>query len=393
MTTHVFIVDAGTFRYHLEYLFAGTGAKDFVIDFNDAQNSDLGYQGENLLLSMIADVQRIRKKDKIIFYLQQSFSNKIAEGKFFGIFEAKEDWAFLDNNDGKQFLVKELGKSLTFRTLISPLNVYPHGVTEWEALDEIKNIQSPQQMLWSLIYRKLKGHRGNTMITDYEAERLFQLIRNKNERSTLSHAGKNLSFDKERQEIITVEGATKKYTGGTEDIKILKRLIQKREENKSYETHLQAYVTKNIGTARNKSLDNCLVGDAKIEWLGNEVSCGVGMQRIDVMLSTVSKKIPILIPIELKSTDAEAKNITQIQRYIDWINQYYIPNKPSDIQPVLLTKKSANPQGKKWLKLLENIEEFNRKNKNECYPLKLVTHSIVNGDLFFETTPSSFSLS
>ena len=27
-TTHVFIVDTNTFKYHLEYLFAGTGAKD-----------------------------------------------------------------------------------------------------------------------------------------------------------------------------------------------------------------------------------------------------------------------------------------------------------------------------------------------------------------------------
>ena len=35
-TTHVFIVDSNTFKYHLEYLFAGTGAKDYVIDFNNS---------------------------------------------------------------------------------------------------------------------------------------------------------------------------------------------------------------------------------------------------------------------------------------------------------------------------------------------------------------------
>ena len=28
-----------------------------------------------------------------------------------------------------------------------------------------------------------------------------------------------------------------------------------------------------------------LLGKAKPEWLGNEVSCGVGMQRIDLMVS------------------------------------------------------------------------------------------------------------
>ena len=68
--------------------------------------------------------------------------------------------------------------------MLKPYKVYPKGVSEWEALDEIKNITSPYQMLWSLIYRKLKGNRGNTMITLYESERLISLIRNKNKQAT-----------------------------------------------------------------------------------------------------------------------------------------------------------------------------------------------------------------
>ena len=35
MNTHVFIVDSITLKNHIEYLFAGTGAKDHVIDFNN----------------------------------------------------------------------------------------------------------------------------------------------------------------------------------------------------------------------------------------------------------------------------------------------------------------------------------------------------------------------
>ena len=31
MTTHVFIVDDNTFKYHLEYMFAGTGAKKMLL--------------------------------------------------------------------------------------------------------------------------------------------------------------------------------------------------------------------------------------------------------------------------------------------------------------------------------------------------------------------------
>ncbi|MEW6653232.1 MAG: DUF91 domain-containing protein, partial [Bacteroidota bacterium] len=34
-TTHVFIVDSTTFKVHLEYLFAGTGAGDKIVDFNN----------------------------------------------------------------------------------------------------------------------------------------------------------------------------------------------------------------------------------------------------------------------------------------------------------------------------------------------------------------------
>ena len=165
MTTHVFIVDSKTFKLHLEYLFAGTGAKDNHIDFNNSETTTLHHTKENILAGMIADASRIRRGDQIIFYLQQDFSKKIFEGKFFGIFTAKNNWSFLDNNDRNQYLGNELGKSLTFRTIVEPYKVYSEGVTEWEALDEIKNIQSPNQMLWSLIYRKLKGNRGNTIST------------------------------------------------------------------------------------------------------------------------------------------------------------------------------------------------------------------------------------
>jgi len=39
MTTHVFIVDYNTFKYHLEYLFVGTGAGDKIIDFNNRETT------------------------------------------------------------------------------------------------------------------------------------------------------------------------------------------------------------------------------------------------------------------------------------------------------------------------------------------------------------------
>jgi hypothetical protein len=50
----------------------------------------------------------------------------------------------------------------------------------------------------------------------------------------------------------------------------------------------------------------------------------------------------LIMPIELKAVEANIINLTQIQRYIDWLNQYYIPNRISDIKPVLIAKKSQN---------------------------------------------------
>ncbi len=379
-TTHVFIVDTNTFKYHLEYLFAGTGAKDNYIDFNNNPNTSLKHTTENNLVGMIADSQRIRKGDFVIFYLQQNYSEKVWEGKFYGIFKAKEDLSFLDNNDNNQFLKQELNKSLTFRTLIEPYEIYAKGVTEWEALDEIKYIQSPNQMLWSLIYRKLKGNRGNTMITIYESERLFKLLRDKNNRQTL--IGNKLTFDVQIQEI-KIDNISHIYTGRREKINILPRLIEKYKNNKAFETHLQAYIVQNIGRGTNISLDNSLLNGLIIEWLGNEVSCGVGMQRIDIMISLFETNRRIVMPIELKSIEASTDNIIQIQRYVDWLEQYYIPNRISDIQPVLISKKIINKSSDTYKRIIESFKQFNKKN-NQCMPIKYIEYELEENNLKFQ---------
>jgi len=384
MTTHVFIVDSTTFKLHLEYLFAGTGAKDNKIDFNNNLNTSLHATTENMLIGMIADGSRVRHGDQIIFYLQQEYSKKIFEGKFFGIFKARNDWSFLDNNDRQQYLKNELEKSLTFGTLIEPYKIYAEGVTEWEALDEIKNMTSPNQMLWSLIYRKLKGNRGNTMITIYEAERLTQLIRNKNGRTELSCQNKVLSFDAVEQKIVCLNEKQRTYTGRQEEINLVPRLIAKYQAGNSFESHLQAYITKNLGKGINKTLDDTILSGAKIEWLGNEVSCGVGMQRIDIMPSVIKDEQRILIPVELKAVEADEKNIVQIQRYVDWIEQYYIPNRQSDIQPVLVSKKIANKQSDAYQRLIDSFNRFNKTNKSRCGKLKYVEFEIRDNGLVFD---------
>ncbi|WP_104722450.1 PDDEXK family nuclease [Helicobacter mesocricetorum] len=365
MTTHVFIVDAITFKYHLEYMFVGTGMKDSVIDFNNSPTTQLAPQTENTILGMVADFSRVQIGDLIIFYLQQNFQFGIGEGKFFGVFKVRNKF-FFDNNDEQQYLKQELNKSLTFRCLIEPEKVYSKGVTEWEALDEIKTIQSPNQMLWSLIYRKLKGNRDNTVITIYESERLISLIRDKNLKQNIS--GNYFSFNLKQQEIIPIS-THYTYEGRQEQFNILPRMIYKYSRNNQFEAHLQAYILQSIYETKLFGI----LENQPIEWLGNEVSCGVGMQRIDIMLSLAENPRKI-IPIELKSTCVYTEILGQIQRYIDWLEQYYIPNRPSDIQPMIICRETTNKNSTCYQDFYQQVRIFNE--KNNILPIMYVEFKI-----------------
>lgn len=379
MTTHVFVVDIQTFPLHLQHRFAGTGARDLKVDFNNSRDCSLNPQTEINLTGMIADINRIRKGDGIVFYVQQKAS-KMPEGKFYGIFRAIEDYSFIDNNDGNQFLMNSLGKSLTFRALFEPDRVYPEGVTEWEALDEIKGISKPNQMIWSLIYRKLKGNRGCTMITEYEQERLYDLLDRKNDGTTLNCDGQTLDFEMSTQRICCKNESPSIYPGRKETINLLPRLAQKHCIGRSFEAHLQAEIVGGLGRNAD-ALSQLLIGEHPIEWLGNEVSCGVGMQKIDVMFAFVKDGIRHVSPVELKSVPIHVAHIRQVQRYVDWVQQYYIPNLPSVISPTLITLKSHTGFS---LSIAQELNEFNIRNSGgTCEKLRLIEFDVRGQELHF----------
>lgn len=375
MTTHVFIVDEQSFKVHLKYMFVGTGSKEKDIDFNGIAGSRLHPQTENGLVAMMADFSRVRIGDFVIFYVQ---ATKEKEGKFYGIYEISSS-PFYEPRGIAQYLFNDLGKNLTFRARIKPYKVYSEGVTEWEALDEIKGIIAPNQMLWSLIYRKLKGNRGNTMITIYEAERLFGLIRAKNNNQHI--VGNSYSYSNDKQIALNTQAAN--YRGKTHiTFNILPRLLNKKANNKAYESHLQMFITQNLGN--HKSLDTALnTTHQVIEWLGNEVSCGVGMQRIDIMFSKRNDDIDReIVPIELKARPASADNIRQISRYIDWIQQYYISNRPSTVRPVLICP-ASNLSGV----TKQAFHNFNAQYNGICLPLEYIEVTDDGNNLIFTNTP------
>ena len=124
MNTHVFVVDSTTFKYHLEYKFAGTGAGDKEAPFLLNSNISFPATTERMLVGMVADISRIRIGDNVIFYLQ---SHNGAPGMFYGVFKVESE-PFFDENNTSNYLKYELGKGLSFRILISGAQVYRKGV-------------------------------------------------------------------------------------------------------------------------------------------------------------------------------------------------------------------------------------------------------------------------
>jgi len=366
----VFIVDEKTFDLHLKYSFAGTGAKDNSIDFIKNNLSVLPSTTEKMLTGMIADISRIRNDDKIIFYLQQKHGR---EGMFYGSFKAVNT-AFLCDDD---YLENELEKKLTFRVELKPEEVYPVGVTERECLDSLYGIEKPYELCWSLIYRKLKANRGCTMITDAEYEYIMNKIRRKNNNNKFTSNRLKFNVQTSQIEIDTNEFH---YLGKKEQLNIFNRLKYKYDRGNSYETLLQAYMIQNL-----ESIEALKVTVDPITWIGNEMSCGVGMQSIDVIFIQQNKKEVHLVLCELKDEQPEQYIKNQLFKYVDWLYQYIVPtykHKKIIIHPTIVA-----PEPKEKTKDMMKQIDINFKIKNRKFKIsntRYVSFRIENDGLKFQ---------
>lgn len=342
--THVFVVNERTFNIHLQYLFAGTGYQEndlsCIIDSSASST-------EKTLTGMIADISKLRAGDKVLFYVTGC-------KKIFGVFEVDGTpfyEPFLPNRDN--YLYSGLGKNLSFRVMIKPSAVYAAGISEQEALDEIYDIDHPYQMCWSLIYRKLSGMRGCSFLTDYESDRIINLIRNKNHGMAMVEEKYQYDFN---NQTIAVSDETHVYSGNTtRSLDILKRMT---EITNSFEVHLQAYITQNYDAALKTVLET-----DNMDWIGNEVVCSVGEQRIDVMLIGETENEVIIKVIELKDEKPGAYIIKyQIPWYIKWVDQYVAPNyeKKVIIKPIIIAAKFR----RRSVRQTEFYDEKNRFNSS-----------------------------
>lgn len=381
MNYHVFIVDKHTFKYHLEYMFAGTGAGDKAVPFLSNSKASVHSATERNLVGMIADISRVRKGDKIIFYIQAADGNP---GMFFGVFSAAST-AFFDENDSKNYLVEDLQKPLTFRIKIAPDCVYPIGISEHDYLDSLKDIKYPFQMCWSLIYRKLKGNRGCTMITDYEFEALVKKIKAANNQRFFNKNSNAFSFDSNSY-TIKRDNDDKTYTGRKVGLDIKDRMLFKANKQNAFEVHLQAFIMQNFDREPLKSL--LIPYSKETFWIGNEVSCGVGMQRIDTMIIQEKENEVFIKIIELKCIAPYIDILSkQLPWYISWVTDYVAPNyttqkKKVHIIPCVIASNSKNTSFINECRLLNH--KYANKNNITVEPAEYIGFDILGNDIEFQ---------
>lgn len=272
---------------------------------------------------------RIRKGDQLFFYLERK--------GFFGVFQAASE-VFIAESHGR-YLLETLEKKLIYRIHIAPASVYSRGVQEWKALDLLP--EKARDVLWSLIYRKLKGLRSCTPIFDEEAERLVSLLDSANDGAPISGAA-SYTFDSDEFRVVGSPDPPQSYEDEQAPmIDCIVRMRNKDAKRHAYENLLQLHLVGNAGRA--SVLDPILGVGGDIQWLGNEVACGVGMQKIDVLTITCSERGLTFNVVELKDEEAQSEVVWQLEKYSVWVASRFEEAHPLNIQPVLVSRRIDNP--------------------------------------------------
>lgn len=358
---HVFIVDSHSFPVHLEYQFAGTTAG------SKFQRS----------AGLYADIARVRSGDRAYFYLQNS--------GFYGPFKVDPDnqgvwWDKLDPS----YLQDQLRHRLIYRVKVVADNTYPLCISEWDALD--RYLRDPSRCLWSLVYRKLKGARGCTMIFPWEDDFLLSLIKNVSEAQNREplrfEENEHITWSVTSGEIGVRLGNFPKYQPPHPDhMSVPEDPLHQLRLASGSEAYLQAFLTKNYGRFSGSGV---VFGKTEsIRWVGNEVACGLGMQKIDIFVINETDNGLMFRVIELKKDPPDEWTVRQLGRYVDWTARFIPGANKDNIQPMLLCRNLRSQALSS--RVIESFRRFN--NLNIALPLKYaecIKNPGTNEILFYE---------
>jgi hypothetical protein len=313
MNYHLFVVDEVSLKYHLEYMFVGTGKSSTQFD-----------------IDLWKDIVRLKPGDKIVFYVQKL-------KKFYGFFEVGS-YPFFDNTHYLQpnsmpFLGDNQIK-LQYRALIRPYQVFQYGIDEFQLVDILP--QSSRDILWSVLYRKLKGERGCSPIFPHEFNIILQRIADINNNIYLN----SNSFTFSNKQIIPTNQSFI-YEGNRMNPNIKEKIL-----NGNYkESHLHALLIEFFNHQLN------------FQWVGNEVYSGAGMQAMDILTIDNNNIFNIF---EMKKGEIP-KNITlQVEKYIYWLKNRFQCFNNNAYQPIIVGSMINRNHSLK--KLQYRINEFNQFN-------------------------------
>ncbi len=380
MKTHVFIVNESSFPIHLQYLFAGTGAAD--------ANDHIG---------LISDIKRVRVGDRVIFYLETKESSGI-DGGFLGAFRIADlNPIVIQDSANPTYLEQQLGKKLIYRVRLEPADVYSRGVVEYQALDNLPVYA--KEILWSLIYRKLKGQRGCTPLTIEESNRLMDMIQRANNNQPSRYANTDgFTYNAASQQIEIVPNGRRQYAGTINpSTPLIPQILQLADAGRAFEVNLQAYFTENAGLGVNQSLDAITGSANQMIWLGNEVKCGVGMRSIDVFsVLNLPRDIRQHRIIELKDEQVSPTIGRQLFKYVNWTSQYIDGAINANIQPIIVAREIPNTGNNRlkrkkleaggqptsfWQEIRDAFNAFNV--RNLAMPILYYEYSFQSGSIIF----------
>lgn len=160
--------------------------------------------------------------------------------------------------------------------------------------------------------------------------------------------------------IITTQNRQNYPYSRTFNYNVLTSICELQKRKRAYEVHLQLYFTENI--LINPNL-NPIVGDNLI-WFGNEVACGVGMQKIDILTICEKNGRKEYRLIELKDEPVLPDVVEQIEYYVNWASQNSGRHLNGafnwNIQPVIVAPPQCN--SKNWQDVVKAFGDYNRTN-------------------------------